>query len=67
MEISRLLIVLAIYFGMSLSALPVTPLTANARLVFRYFIRNRSANSSAAMSHGKVTPVDKCVSPRNNL
>ncbi|BCS27919.1 thioredoxin family protein [Aspergillus puulaauensis] len=29
--------------------------------VFRYFIRNRSANSAATMSHGKVTPVDNPV------
>ncbi|KAL4744783.1 hypothetical protein BDW72DRAFT_187866 [Aspergillus terricola var. indicus] len=43
MEISRLLIVLAIY------------------LVFRYFIRNRTADSSATMSHGKVIQVDNPV------
>lgn len=67
MEIARLLIVLAIYFGMSLSALASHPANRIARLVFRYFIRNRSGNSSAAMSHGKVTPVDKCVSSPSEL
>ncbi|KAL4964072.1 thioredoxin family protein [Aspergillus stella-maris] len=43
MEISRLLVVLAIWF------------------VFRYFIRSRNSDSSATMSHGKVTQIDNPV------